>query len=1248
MPCASPTMQIVKYDRDAEGRITRKYTSKAISKYRCDSYWDPGDVEDGAIENYGDGLVWHYEYGGGAYLPQSPTRVSYSFGVETVLTNNANVFVLNQSNMHANLSSSSPTPGSISNGIEFYMLVPSIAAFSSTTTWPEADRLEIGRPLVYSEKRLKNAFSHNSLGSITASDLEEVTYSYTHWTEAVSGTPKYFVKSTTRTVNAVPNGENGSNSATSTVTYTYRNGQVALETDATGKWTYFEYDGNGRLSRMIEDAGQTYASNAWSGSLTTTLSDFGLSTSALNADGAHLVTTYEYDNQDRLIKRTYPGRPDELDAAKTADEQRSEEFYYVKSWDNRKLTLSIPLVHRNSSGAWVKAFGPVRYTIENLAGKTEVDADIAFSGTDGSTSSQPSSWLATSGVTNPINAIATGTISRLSTYDYRKQRSETVGEETVWFDVDATGSHLYERRDYFGVPSGGGWPGTTSANFDATKYDYDSQGRLARITKPSGTVERVVRDFRGAIIERWIGTSDSGWDISHGNTNTGGGDMTKVEAFEYDSGFDVSDVLLAKRHRYTGELDPSSQEIVRTTEYIRDYRGRAIVEKLVGSSAPQIVRKYDNLNRVVAEALFDSAATLSASTDPTAASSSRLSLKEYFYDARGQVWKSITHRIVQATGGTKGNSVSGGELTTLYWRDPIGRIIKTDGTRLAKYRYDRLGQLVRAWTLAKFDDTSYSDVYDSGIFQTKVDGDIVLEQIHKTYDNSSGNVILDASISRSHAEPLTAGSGTLGDLNRAVADDAPLPDQLTGFSSAEVKGRIQITSHWFDDMDRQIALAEYGTAGFPDYLSSGSTVTFTRSSTVPSRSDDVLVTEATYDGAGRLIAIKDPKTLESRTSYDARGRVTSSIANYKTGSSLPADANQTVNYAYTNGLMTSMTAVMPSGQGGDQVTQYIYGTTKDTTLGGSPAKSLIATGHLLRETVYPPGGASTSTAQRTTHAAYNKLGEVAWYKDQNGTTLRTKRDAAGRTSSTSVDALGTGIDGDVRSIEVAFEARGMVSKVTQKNSTPSVTDEVTYSYDDYALLTSARQSYDGAVQNDSSDFVVGFTNERAAPTGGRVGVRRTGMTIPGSGGSSQITYDYAVPTSGADTLDNLVGRVRSVRVASGTGTIPVASYTYMGGRTVAGTTLDEPGVSRRIYGEGPAVNLAKVTGWDRFNRDLEDWWARPKEGSPTTAWAYAYRSSLKYDRNSNITLNRDRVVRGFDVKYVNDDLNRLTEADEGT
>ena len=56
-----------------------------------------------------------------------------------------------------------------------------------------------------------------------------------------------------------------------------------------------------------------------------------------------------------------------------------------------------------------------------------------------------------------------------------------------------------------------------------------------------------------------------------------------------------------------------------------------------------------------------------------------------------------------------------------------------------------------------------------------------------------------------------------------------------------------------------------------------------RPGTVPARSDTTLVTTVSYDSAGRVQDVTDPKGIVARTLYDALGRTTASISNYTGG-----------------------------------------------------------------------------------------------------------------------------------------------------------------------------------------------------------------------------------------------------------------------------------------------------------------------------------------------------------------------------
>src|SRR6185503_6537386 len=155
-----------------------------------------------------------------------------------------------------------------------------------------------------------------------------------------------------------------------------------------------------------------------------------------------------------------------------------------------------------------------------------------------------------------------------------------------------------------------------------------------------------------------------------------------------------------------------------------------------------------------------------------------------------------------------------------------------------------------------------------------------------------------------------------------------------------LKGRPQITGYWYDRLWRRIDEVRYGTNGGSD-LNRGTT------SSPPSRSDTELRTSYSYGTDGDVEFTTDPRALVVRTSYNAAGRVKKVNRNFvDNATSVDAafpdypDINQTVQYAFTDGLLTQMHVDMP-GSEADQDTNYTYGTTKGTGAGDSK----IGTGH---------------------------------------------------------------------------------------------------------------------------------------------------------------------------------------------------------------------------------------------------------------------------------------------------------------
>jgi YD repeat-containing protein len=129
---------------------------------------------------------------------------------------------------------------------------------------------------------------------------------------------------------------------------------------------------------------------------------------------------------------------------------------------------------------------------------------------------------------------------------------------------------------------------------------------------------------------------------------------------------------------------------------------------------------------------------------------------------------------------------------------------------------------------------------------------------------------------------------------------------------------------------------------------------------VPARSDTVLVTSYTYDPAGRLRDLTDPRGIATRSAYDLAGQVLSRTEAFST-----ADERLT-NFTY-DGLGRTLTIRALNGAAAAQTTAYVYGVT-----GG-----LIESHDLLREVRYPDkvSGEASSLPQDSVHYTWNAVGE---------------------------------------------------------------------------------------------------------------------------------------------------------------------------------------------------------------------------------------------------------------------------------
>ncbi len=532
-------------------------------------------------------------------------------------------------------------------------------------------------------------------------------------------------------------------------------------------------------------------------------------------------------------------------------------------------------------------------------------------------------------------------------------------------------------------------------------YDYDVMKRRNRTESPGGTITFNVFDVRSLTIESWTGTDDTGATSSDpSGGGAAGNNMKQITGLEYDSGNDAGNGNLTKQTEY---VDAST---TRLTTLTYDWRNRRT--DIDGEVESYRKQTYDNLDRVIKTERYD-----------TTSSGNLISRSETKFDNLGRIYQSIQYGVDPSTG-TVGNS-----LTDNTWFDADGNVIKQQpaGSDLfTKTSYDSLGRSTTRYSGYDLDETSYADA-------GSVTGDTIMEQVESAYDDAS-NAIQSTTRNRYH----NAAASQTGELKNP---------------SETPNARVTYVASYPDALGRTVATANYGTNGG---------TALTRASTIPTRSDTVLVRSAQFDSSGNHEDSTDPSAVVTRFEYDAVPRETKRIMNYVTGSSSSGsgsvDTNVTVHTAYNaDGNVKSLTA--DNAATGNQKTEYIYGTTL--------SDSEVASSLLKRKEIYPDSVDSSDVIL----FEYNRQSDTTKITDQGGTVHEFDYDKLGRQTHDRVTTLGSGVDGAVRRISTTYEVRGMKATVASWNNASvvsgNVVNEVEFTYNNFAQLTHDYQAHSGTV-----------------------------------------------------------------------------------------------------------------------------------------------------------------------------------------
>ena len=735
--------------------------------------------------------------------------------------------------------------------------------------------------------------------------------------------------------------------------------------------------------------------------------------------------------------------------------------------------------------------------------------------------------------------------------------------------------------------------GLEGVNFLRTRYAYNNQGQVERVQNPAGTITISTFDGLARLTGTWVGTNDSTtngfkWTPSNAAPTS---NMVQVAAYEYDNG-GVGNGNLTKATQF-----PGGSAAARVTQNAYDWRNRLVAMKsgVAGTLAtedPSVNRPlsfidYDNLGRVTGTSAYDGDGVwvIDANADrvpdkPAAGllRSSQVSL----YDAQDRVYRTQELFVDQTTG-----TVGTPQLTTNLFYDRRGNVAATFAPNgpVSQSRYDGAGRLTGSYTLGNLPAATWANA-------TSLAASLILEQTEYTYDAAS-NVIQTTNRQRFHDASTTA----FGSL---------------GTPTSGIPARVSFAASYYDVADRLTASVDVGTNGGAVY---------TRPGTVPARSDTTLVTTVSYDSAGRVQDVTDPRGIIARTLYDALGRTTASIANF-TGGAAGSQTDVTTLFSFdTAGRLSSRTAVQPAGTP-SQVTGYVYGVAPAT--GGT-----ITSNDLMAETRYPdPVTGLPSATERDVYTS-NALGERTSFTDRAGTTHTYAYDVTGRQTADAITAVGTNVSATVRRIESAYDVLGRVTGVTSFDAPASGTavNQVTRAYNGFGQLTSEWQSHTGLVDPATTPRVQYAYSQGSGGNHSRL----TGITYPSG---YQLNYTYS-------GIDAAVSRPTSLsgQSAGSTAAVTLEAFKYLGAGTVIERSRPEVNITLSMVNFSGTTGDAgdKYTGLDRFGRVVDQRWTQGTTATSPVMDCYGH----TYDRNSNRLTRSNALAAAFSETYAYDALNQL-------
>ncbi|MBL8880033.1 MAG: hypothetical protein JNG88_13010, partial [Phycisphaerales bacterium] len=794
------------------------------------------------------------------------------------------------------------------------------------------------------------------------------------------------------------------------------------------------------------------------------------------------------------------------------------------------------------------------------------------------------------------------------------------------------------------------------------RLEYAAAGGISRQQAPDGTLTRNEYDNFGRLWKVYRGTDDNHayWNGQEYNCNaTYSDNLVLVEKHEYgpegaNPHTNANRVVRIRHYRTmpdnqydyppqtcSPELPVNNEdEIGWIEEFEYDWRMRLVLTRKIvnASTVATTFTWYDNLDRACLVAEYGATTpSLSAALDPR-------------FRGAGVAQPSLA------------------EIADLLNAAPRP-------TRLSETIYNRRGLIeqTRDYDVTWSPSSEYPTPIYSGAQSYYDHAGRVIESrrpnapTQRTVYDAKGRTVVSESVA---ANVVVSRTETRYSQNEQVTKTVHY-ERLAGSTSGDItsagNGVASYSLSWSDHSGKVVASAAYGTNHASDILATGPDPA---PAAAPGDLDDIpipsrtpggpLVTEYTYDDAGRQVAVTHPDGTVTRTRYDGLGRVLVTIENADDAD--VAQRRVTAHQYDSAGRLEKIAAVLPaqnvnpldpqvnwsSTDGSVQVTQLLYGATVVDSGGAARSQN----NSLIAEVRYPDPVTGQPSTTDALQFRYYFDGSVAERIDARGVKLTYHYDELGRLIGTIVDdsawyvpgSIGEppepNIPGRVAKITYEHDDAGRLSRVTAFGDVEEtiVIADGAFAYDGWGNLLTDWQEHGRPVStNDGSprvDYAWQFS-----PLDEHNYNRVVSLQYPPRVGDWETRHTLAFNYgSGPTSIDSALGRITSISLSGGP---TLASYQFGGQARRVAITL----------GNGVAQTFVTATdaygNLDRFGRtkDLH---------FKTAASATVRRDVYTYDTAGNRT--SDRVTQfpssTQDNKrsywYGYDALSRLITADFGT